>query len=126
MKSRSDGRLAPSGHDTVNAMDAAARFEALLASGKDDALVRFGLGMHYLRAGDTARAATHLRVAVAHDPHYSAAWKLLGKALETGGDAEAAAQAYRSGIEAADARGDKQASREMGVFLKRIEKARGA
>ena len=32
-------------HDTVIAMDPAARFEALLASGKDSALLRFSLGM---------------------------------------------------------------------------------
>ena len=105
-------------------MDPAERFEALLASGKDDALLRFGLGMHYLRAGDAPRAAEHLRAAVTHDPRYSAAWKLLGKALEAAGDSEAAAAAYRSGIEAATERGDKQAAKEMTVFAKRIEKAR--
>jgi Tfp pilus assembly protein PilF len=107
-------------------MDPAARFEALLASGKDDALLRFGLGTHYLKAGDAARAATHLRAAVGHDPGYSAAWKLLGKALESSGDAPGAADAYRSGIDAATRRGDKQAAREMTVFLKRIEKGAGA
>lgn len=104
-------------------MDPAQRFEALLAAGKDDALLRFGLGMHYLRAGDAQRAALHLRAAVAHDAGYSAAWKLLGKALEAGGDREAAAAAYRSGIESATKRGDKQAAKEMNVFLRRIEKA---
>ncbi|HLX23159.1 MAG TPA: tetratricopeptide repeat protein [Usitatibacter sp.] len=104
-------------------MDPAERFEALLASGKDDALLRFGLGMHYLKAGDAARAATHLRAAVAHDTNYSAAWKLLGKALEASGDSQGAASAYRSGIEAATRRGDKQAAKEMAVFLKRIENA---
>ncbi|MFZ3322190.1 MAG: tetratricopeptide repeat protein [Usitatibacter sp.] len=106
-------------------MDPAERFEALLASGKDDALLRFGLGMHYLKAGNAERAITHLRAAVAHDASYSAAWKLLGKALEAGGDEQGAAAAYRSGIEAATSRGDKQAAKEMTVFLKRIEKAAG-
>lgn len=104
-------------------MDPAERFEALLASGRDDALLRFGLGMHYLKAGDATRAATHLRAATAHDPGYSAAWKLLGKALESSGDLPGAAAAYRSGIEAATRRGDKQVAKEMTVFLKRIEKA---
>ena len=106
-------------------MDAVERFEAMLASGKDNALLRFGLGNEYLKAGDAGRAAEHLARAVAHDPGYSAAWKLLGKALvQSGRDAEAA-QAYRSGIEAAERRGDKQAAREMAVFLKRLEKAAG-
>jgi Tfp pilus assembly protein PilF len=98
------------------------RFEALLAQGKDNALLRFGLGSQYLQAGDSARAATHLRAAVAHDPGYSAAWTLLGKALATEGRRDEAIAAYRSGIEAADRHGDKQASREMTVFLRRLEK----
>ena len=106
-------------------MDQAERFEALLASGKDNALLRFGLGMHYLNAGEHARAAEHLRRAVEHDRDYSAAWKLLGKALEECGDRAAALAAYRDGIAAADRRGDKQAAKEMGVFLRRLEKAAG-
>jgi Tfp pilus assembly protein PilF len=97
------------------------RFEAMLASGRDDALLRFSLGMQYFQAGDAARSAEHLRRAVAHDPDYSAAWKLLGKALVQAGDAPGAAEAYRNGIEAAGRKGDKQAAKEMTVFLRRIE-----
>ena len=115
-----------SGHDTVNDMDPAQRFEALLASGKDSALLRFSLGMPYLGAGDAPRAAGHLRRAVEQDPDYSAAWKLLGKALAESGDAAGAIAAYRDGIAAAERRGDKQAGKEMAVFLKRLEKAGGA
>ena len=102
-------------------MDPCARFEALLAAGKDSALLRFGLGSHYLGQGDAARATEHLRSAVAQDPSYSAAWKLLGKALQAVGDREGAIEAYRSGIAVAQKRGDKQAAREMAVFLRRIE-----
>ena len=107
-------------------MDAGQRFEALLASGKDGALLRFSLGMHYLGTGEPARAAGHLRRAVEQDPNYSAAWKLLGKALEDAADLPGAMAAYRSGIEAAGRRGDKQAAKEMSVFLRRLEKASGA
>lgn len=102
-------------------MDQAERFEALLASGKDNALLRFGLGMHYLNAGDHSRAAEHLRRAVEHDRDYSAAWKLLGKALASSGDGAGAMAAYRNGIDAATRRGDKQAAKEMTVFLRRLE-----
>lgn len=98
------------------------RFEALLAAGKDSALLRFSLGLQHLKAGAAARAAQHLRAAVAQDPEYSAAWKLLGKALAESGEPAAAIAAYRSGIEAAQRHGDKQAVREMGVFLRRLEK----
>lgn len=103
-------------------MDAAERFEALLASGKDSPLLRFSLGMQYLKDGRAAAAAAHLREAVRQDPKYSAAWKLLGKALAESGDAEGAKEAYRTGIGAAEARGDKQAAKEMAVFLRRLEK----
>ena len=102
------------------------RFEALLAAGKDNALLRFGLGSQYLQQGDAARAVDHLRAAVAHDAGYSAAWKLLGKALAESGDAPGALAAYRAGIAAAEARGDKQAAKEMAVFLRRLEKPREA
>jgi Tfp pilus assembly protein PilF len=98
------------------------RFEALLASGKDNALLRFGLGMQYARKGEPGRAAEHLRAAVMHDPGYSAAWKLLGKALADLGERDGAIDAYRRGIAAAELKGDKQAAREMGVFLRRLEK----
>jgi len=101
------------------------RFEAMLAAGRDDALLRFSLGMQYLQAGDAARAAEHLKRAVAHDPDYSAAWKLLGKALAQGGDAAGAAAAYRDGIDAAGRKGDKQAAKEMTVFLRRLERPGG-
>jgi predicted Zn-dependent protease len=101
------------------------RFELLLAAGKDSALLRFSLGSHYLKAGDAARAAMHLRAAVAQDKDYSAAWKLLGKALAESGDRAAASDAYREGIEAAGRRGDKQAAKEMAVFMRRLQKEGG-
>jgi tetratricopeptide (TPR) repeat protein len=96
-----------------------ASFERMLASGKDGALLRYSLGNEYLKAGDVARAALHLREAVALDPGYTAAWK------ETG-DAEGALAAYRSGIAVAQRKGDKQAGREMEVFAKRLVKAAAA
>jgi predicted Zn-dependent protease len=106
-------------------MNAVERFEALLAAGKDNALLRFSLGMEYLKAGDAPRAADHLRAAIAHDAGYSAAWKLLGKALTESGDREGAMAAYTSGIAAAERRGDKQAAKEMAVFLRRLQRQEG-
>lgn len=97
-------------------------FEAMLAAGKDSALLRFSLGSAYLKINDSAAAARHLRQAVALDAGYSAAWKLLGKALEADADWAAAREAYRAGIAAAEAKGDKQAAKEMQVFARRIDK----
>jgi Tfp pilus assembly protein PilF len=100
---------------------ALANFERMLAAGKDGALLRYSLGNEYLKAGDAATAASHLARAVELDPNYTAAWKLLGKALVAAGRNDDALAAYRKGIEVAQRRGDKQAQREMQVFLRRLE-----
>ena len=72
---------------------ALASFERMLAAGRDGALLRFSLGNEYLKTGDAGRAAPHLAQAVALDPDYTAAWKLLGRALaENGQPTEALAE----------------------------------
>ena len=76
----------------------------LVGTPRDGALLRFSLGNEFLKAGDAAQAAAHFRAAVEKDPKYSAAWKLLGKAL-------------------AEAKGDIQAAKEMKVFARRLERA---
>ena len=96
--------------------------EKLLDGPRDGALLRYGLGNEWLKAGDMAQAALHLGEAVRRDPNYSAAWKLLGKALAAGEQPEAALAAYRQGIATASAKGDVQAAKEMAVFAKRLEK----
>lgn len=96
--------------------------ERLLAAGKDSALLRFSLGNEYLKVGQFGAAITHLTRAVEHSPDYSAAWKLLGKANIEAHDEAGARQAWTTGISVAEARGDKQAAREMGVFLRRLDK----
>ena len=96
--------------------------ERLLASGKDGALLRFGLGNAYAQAGDWPRAIEHLARAVELDPLYSAAWKLLGKSRAAAGDNEGALDTYRRGIAAAEQKGDKQALKEMQVFMRRLAK----
>jgi predicted Zn-dependent protease len=95
-------------------------FEAMLARGQDNALLRYSLGNEYLKSGDLARAIGHLRACVALDPEYSAAWKLLGKALAENAQPADAIAAYESGIAAAEKKGDIQAAKEMRVFLRRL------
>lgn len=100
-------------------------FLAMLDKGQDSAMLRFSLGNEYLAAGDPEAAVPHLRAAVATDPGYSAAWKLLGKALTASGDTGGAVAAYADGIKVAEAKGDRQAAKEMGVFLKRLQRGAG-
>ena len=110
---------------SATAPTALENFERMLAAGKDGALLRFGLGNEYLKTGDAENAALHLRRAVALDPGYSAAWKLLGKALLAAGRGEEALAAWRDGIAAAERKGDKQAMKEMQVFAGRVAKQLG-
>lgn len=101
-----------------------ANLEKLLDGPRDGALLRYSLGNEWLKAGEWERAAQRFREAVAADPKYSAAWKLLGKALVEAGRGEEALAAYHSGIAAAEERGDVQAAKEMTVFARRLGKQR--
>ncbi len=96
--------------------------ETMLQRGQDSPLLRFSLGSECLKDGDVVVAIGHLREALEQNPAYSAAWKLLGEAYTRSGAPDRAAEVYRKGIETAMAKGDVQAAKEMGVFLRRIEK----
>ncbi|OGA64385.1 MAG: hypothetical protein A3G83_16975 [Betaproteobacteria bacterium RIFCSPLOWO2_12_FULL_68_20] len=101
-----------------------ANLEKLIGTPRDGALLRYSLGIEHARAGDLERAIAQLREAVSRDPAYSAAWKALGRSLVDAGRAAEALEAYRSGIEAARSKGDRQAEKEMSVFARRLEKPR--
>ena len=97
-------------------------FEAMLEKGQDNSLLRYSLGNEYFKLGDNTKALQHLEQALEQQPDYSAAWKLYGKVLADSDRVQDAKQAFRKGIDIAEANGDKQAVREMEVFLKRLEK----
>lgn len=94
----------------------------MLAEGTDNAMLRHTLGKAYFERGDFFAAVAHLRHAVAQDAGYSAAWKWLGRALAECGDPEQARRSFEAGIAAAEKKGDKQAEKEMRVFLRRLDK----
>ena len=96
--------------------------EKMLAKGMDNALLRFGLGKGYLDAAEFTQAAEHLQRCVQFDAQYSAAWKLLGQALNKQGLSAEARAAWTQGLRAAEEKGDKQAGKEISVFLKRLDK----
>lgn len=94
----------------------------LLLQGQDSVILRFGLGNALLKSGQASEAIPHLKAALEFDPEYSAAWKILGKALAETGDKEQAIEVYKKGISVAEAKGDRQAVKEIRVFLKRLLK----
>jgi predicted Zn-dependent protease len=102
-----------------------ANLEKMLGGPRDGALLRYSLGNEWLKAGNPAQAAGCFRAAIEYDAKYSAAWKLLGRALADNGEIEAALAAFAQGIIVAEARGDVQAAKEMSVFARRLSKQPG-
>lgn len=96
--------------------------EKLLNGPRDGALLRYSLGNEYLKLGEADKAAAYFQQTVDKDAGFSAAWKLLGKALAAADRPAEALAAYEKGIEVATGKGDVQASREMTVFAKRLRR----
>ena len=97
--------------------------EAMLAQGKDGALVRYGLGTAYAGMPDQAakeQAEAHLTACVGFDPDYSAAYLKLAQVLQALGKIAEADQMYSQGIAVATRQGDKQAAKTMTVLQKKM------
>ena len=95
--------------------------EALLATGRDSALLRMGLALAHHRCGNPDAAVRHTTQALVHDPDFAAAGRLQRLlALECGNAAEAAA-AFGRALAAAQRRGDYQLVKELAVRLRRLE-----
>jgi Tfp pilus assembly protein PilF len=90
-----------------------------LEAGRDSALLRLSLAQTLL-ATDPEQALDHAERALAFDPKYTAALKARARALDLSGQTDAAISAYEQAIAVAAERGDKQAEREMQVWLKRL------
>lgn len=97
-------------------------FKNLLDKGNDNTLLRYSLGNEYFKLADFDLAIVHLEKAIELNPSYSAAWKLYAKALSENKQTTEAIAAYEKGISIAEENGDKQAVKEMRVFLKRLNK----
>lgn len=98
------------------------RLLAMLENGQDNAMLRFGLAQAYLQNDQAAESVEHFKRCLELDPAYSAAWKLLGKTLVELGDKQAAIETLNAGLAVAYEKGDKQAEKEMQVYLKRANK----
>jgi Tfp pilus assembly protein PilF len=96
----------------------------LIGTERDSAMLRLTLARLLAANDDPEQAEIHLAAATEMDPDYTAAWKELGKVRQKVGNHAAAAQAWQEGIKAARANGDKQAEKEMAVFLKRVTQQR--
>ncbi len=98
------------------------RLHQLIAGGRDAAPLRVSLAQACLGRGDAAHAMEHLERAIELDSRYTAAWKIYGRALHQAGRDGEAREAWTRGLAIARERGDRQAEREIQVFLKRLER----
>ena len=96
--------------------------EAMLARGQDGELLRFGLANAYWKEKQAEPAIEHLQRAIELKPDYSAALKLLGRIYYDTEQFDLARETYELGLAAASANGDKQAEKEINVFLRRLAK----
>jgi len=101
------------------------RLLGMLATGKDNMLLRYTLGKTYAEQDNYEAASEHLRAALAFDPKYSVAWKWLGKARLGLDDRAGAREAWEQGLAAASERGDAQVVKELSVFIKRLDREAG-
>ena len=92
----------------------------MVGTARDSAMLRLTLARLLSARGDFADAEQHLLAALDMDAASPAAWKELGRVRQQNGNPAGAAVAWRSGIEKARENGDKQAEKEMTVFLKRV------
>ncbi|MCG8379252.1 MAG: hypothetical protein MI865_07240 [Proteobacteria bacterium] len=97
-------------------------FLSLLEKGNDSALLRYSLGNEYFKLQNLEQALFHISKSIELDQSYSAAWKLYARLLTENKQTQEAITAYEKGISIAEKNGDKQAAREMQVFLKRLKK----
>lgn len=98
------------------------RLEAMLASGQDNLLLRFGLGKAYAEQQDHLIAITHLEKAVSFDPNHSNSWFWLGRCALGNGDNQAAITHLKQAIQTAQANGDNQTIKMAEVFLRRAQR----
>ena len=96
--------------------------ETMLQKGQDNLLMRYTFGSLSFKKGDYEAAIEHLSKALEFDSTHLASWKLYGRALAEAGKTEESINAFNSGIQIAEKRGDIQAAKEMKVFLKRLTK----
>jgi tetratricopeptide (TPR) repeat protein len=98
------------------------QFRQIVEMDPDDYFSHFGYAGALFDAGQYHEAVQAYRQAVRLKPDYSAAHRDLGRALEKVEAFDEALQVYREGIPIAERNGDLQTSKEMQVFLRRLER----
>lgn len=82
-----------------------------------DAMIWYGLASEYTKLEDWQKAAQALRRVIEINPDYTAAYQMLGTALDKQGEREEARRIWQEGIRAADRTGAWKARQHMEGLL---------
>src|SRR5262249_27214492 len=129
--SRSLARSSYSAHELAgwkrgsNMTDRLEQLRELAREAPEDAVTHFLLGREAAGQGRHDEARDAFPAPAEIDPHYAAAYRHWGNALEALGEYDEAALVYARGVRVAERSGDLQAGKEMSAFLKRLERDRG-
>ncbi len=101
------------------------QFRELVELSPDDELAHYGLAQECMKASRFEEAVASFQKVVELKPDYVAGYRELGKALMKCERYDEAQESLLKGRALAEQHGDGQAVKEIDVYLKRIEKARG-
>ena len=93
------------------------QLQQMLDKSPQDTFLLYGIAMEHKKAGDLPRAIEYFDRVIHIDDRYCYAYHQRGLAHEMAGDAEAAKQSYREGVEAARRKGDAHAEGEIQAAL---------
>lgn len=92
-------------------------FEEMVKEQPDEAMIWYGLATEYNKLSEWSKAANALRNVIRCNPDYTAAYQMLGTALQNLGDIEEARRVWVEGIEAATRTGAWKARGHMEGLL---------
>src|SRR3954469_15913009 len=95
--------------------------QTMLQKEPDDLFLLYAIALEHKKAGDFADALRYLGEVLKRDALYCVAYHQAAQVHELAGEPEAAKQAYRDGIAAAQRKGDLHAKEEMESALAMLE-----
>lgn len=96
-------------------------FEEMLKEQPDEAMIWYGLAMEYSKLQEWNKTANALRNVIRCNPDYTAAYQMLGTALQNLGKKEEARHVWTEGIETATRTGAWKARGHMEGLLAQTE-----
>jgi predicted Zn-dependent protease len=102
-------------------MDRVAAFRSFIEKSPGDPFPRYGLAMEYKNQGQLDDAARAFSELITSFPEYVPAYLMAGQVLAAQGKRDEAAGVWKRGVDAATARGDLHAKKELESALTELD-----